>query len=295
MLKLYKIGDFMNMINLCFFLLLIIWYLFYLFFILYLFINSNGTYDVEAIDVKRSKRTLEDLSFIIYRKIKPEVLTANIVKLINNGVIKVSSENDDFILTKKSDENLSKSDFSILELLFESIGNGKTVSLNAISKYCDKHSGCSSFLLNYQIWKKMAIVGSNKNLLFEPKLEYRTVKMIQYFGFILFILNIILKINSIFGFIAIIPAIIITRIFYHVSKLTKEASSEYYGFLNFRTELKENEELLNNNRYLEYSIVLCCYDKISNENKINFVRKLDKAIRKCYTNSFFKGNRSIFK
>lgn len=286
----------MNIINVIFNFVLITWYIFYIFYIIYLTINSNGVYEVDqALDVTNINRSTEDLSLIIYRKIKPEVLTSKIVKLINNGIIRIRREDNDYILTKINDENLSKSDFNIIELLFNNIGNKNEVSLSQIDNYCEKKSGCSNFLMNYEIWKKMIVVESNKNKIFEPKLEYNTVKIIQYIGFILFILNILLKINCFLGFFIIIPSIVITIYFYHISKLTKEASEEYYGWIKFRKDIKDNVDLLNNNRYLEYSIVLRCFKNIKQENKIDFIKKLDSAIQKCYSNSFFRGNRSLFK
>lgn len=284
----------MEIISVCFNIALILWYILYILFIVYLSISSNGIYSVDDIIIS-SDVSLNDLSLIMYRKIKPEVLTASIVKLINDKKIELRKENNDFILIKKTDEDLSKADFNILELLFNIIGENNKVSLKEIDKFCETRNGCSGFLLNYEIWKKLMIVSSNKKDMFEPKLDYNKVKFFKYTGVILFILNFILKRFSIFGFIVIIPSIFISFYFYHISKLTEEASKKYYGFLKLRKDMKENNELLENNTYLEYSIVLKCFDNIHDKEKLEFVKGLDIAINKCYKKAFFNGNRSLFK
>lgn len=284
----------MEIVNLCFNIALALWYILYILFIVYLSISSNGIYSVDDIIIS-SDLSLNDLSFIMYRKIKPEVLTASIVKLINDKKIELKKENNNFILIKKTDENLSKSDFNILELLFNVIGNSNEVSLQKIDKFCETRNGCSDFLLNYEIWKKLIIVSSNRKDIFEPKIDYNKVKFFKYTGILFFILNIVLKRFSILGFIVIIPSIFISFYFYHISKLTEEASKKYYGFLKLRKDIKENNKLLENNACLEYSIILKCFDNIPDKEKLDFVNGLDIAIKKCYKKAFFRGNRSLFK
>lgn len=284
----------MEIINICFYITLILWYILYVLFVFYLSMCSNGIYSIDDIIIS-SDTPLNDLSLIINRKIKPETLTASIIKLINDKKIELKKENNDFILIKKTDENLSKSDFNILELLFTVIGNSNNVSLKQIDKFCETRNGCSDFLLNYEIWKKLMIVSSNKKDIFEPKLDYNKVKFFKYTGILFFILNIVLKRFSILGFIVIIPSIFISFYFYHISKLTEEASKKYYGFLKLRKDIKENNKLLENNTYLEYSIILRCFDNIPDKEKLNFVKGLDMSINKCYKRAFFRGNRSLFK
>ena len=92
----------------------------------------------------------------------------------------------------------------------------------------------------------------------------------------------------------ILPSIFIQVYFCKISKLNPDATQEYYGWIEFRGKLKNDRTLLDNNRYLEYSILLKCYEGIIDEPKRNFISNLDTAIRKCYFNSYFRGNRSIF-
>ena len=69
----------------------------------------------------------------------------------------------------------------------------------------------------------------------------------------------------------------------NISKLTKEYSDYYYSFLNFRKELRENPNLLENNKYFEYSILLKSYDNVTNNNKKDFgkFRSLFIIILRC--------------
>lgn len=272
-----------------------IWYGFALLLTIYLYFKDSRAYSFDKeIDVKNINRSLEDLSLLVYKKIVPEVMTASVVKLIDKGKIKLTFENNVFWLTKIEDEELNKADFSLMELLFDNIGDGKRVSVIQINDFCNKKSGNSNFLMNYQLWRKMSIVCSNKKELFDEKREYNIVRFTQYIGILLFILNIVLGIYNLFGFLVIIPAILIKVYFYKISKLTYDATQEYYGWLEFRGQLRTNPKLFDNNRYLEYSILLKCYDNIPEPLKHDFTKELDIAIKKCYLNSYFRGNRSLF-
>lgn len=287
----------MATIKIVFYIIMVLWYMYYIYLFINLYLNNSKPYDCDKIiDVKNVVIPLEDLSLIIYKKIKPEVLTATIVKLINNRKIKLEKNNDDFtLICNCHDSDLSKIELNIMELLFAVIGKDDKVTIRQINNFCTNNSGSSSFLMNYEIWKKLALVSSNKNKIFEPKLDYNKVKLVQSIGIILFILNIILKLYSFIGFFIIIPSILITIYFYNISKLTKEYSDYYYSFLNFRGEIRENPELLKNNIFFEYSIILKSYDAVSNIDKKEFAKRLDRAINKCYTNSLLYGNRSLFR
>lgn len=283
------------MIKTIFLIVIAVWYSFTFLLAIYLYFKNSKAYDYEKeINVKEINRSLEDLSLLVYKKIVPEVMTASIVKLIDKGKIKLTSENNVFWLTKIEDEDLNKADFSLMELLFDGIGNGDKVSVNQINEYCNKKSNNSTFLMNYQLWRKMSIVCSHKNELFEEKREYSVVKFVHILGILIFILNIILQIFNLFGFLIIIPAILIKVYFYKISKLTYDAAQEYYGWLQFRGSLRSDSSLFDSNRFLEYSILLKCYENINQKLKHDFIKELDIAVKKCYLNSYFRGNRSLF-
>ena len=286
------------------YIIMVLWYLYYIYLMIRLYLNNSKPYYYDnIIDIKNVDMPLSDLSLIIYKKIKPELLTSTIVKLIDDKKIILNKANDDFILIKNcDDEDLSKADFNIIDLLFNTIGSDNKVSLKKIDSFCKNNSGSSSFLMSYQIWKKLVYVSSNHSKIFEPKLDYSKVKFIQRMGIILFILNILLKYYFIIGFFMIVPSIFITIYFYNISKLTKEYSDYYYSFLEIKErfskeekkELRENPNLLENNKYFEYSILLKSYDNVTNNNKKEFTKKLDIAIQKCYRSAILNGNRSLF-
>lgn len=286
----------MKAFRIIFYIIMVLWYLYYIYLMIRLYLNNSKPYDCDNItDIKNVDMPLSDLSLIIYKKVKPELLTSTIVKLIDDKKIILNKESDDFVLIKNcDDEDLSKGDFNIIDLLFNTIGSDNKVSLKKIDSFCKNNSGSSSFLMSYQIWKKLVYVSSNHSKIFEPKLDYSKVKFIQRMGIILFILNILLKYYFIIGFFMIVPSIFITIYFYNISKLTKEYSDYYYSFLNFRKELRENPNLLENNKYFEYSILLKSYDNATNMNKKEFTKQLDMAIQKCYRSAILNGNRSLF-
>lgn len=285
----------MDIMKSLFYIVMVIWYILYVFLIIKIYIYNSRPYDYEkTVDINTLNISLNDLSLIIYKKIIPELLVATIIKLIDDKKIIIEKEDEDFILIKNcSDKSLSKSDYYVMDLLFNLIGNNK-VSIEQISNFCKNNSRSSSFLMIYQIWKKLVYVSSNHNKIFEQKLDYNKAKIIQRTGIILFILNIILKFNYFIGFFIIIPAIFIMIYFYNVSKLTKEYSIYYYSFLSFRGDVKKNPRLLEDSRFFEYSIILKCNDSTINTNKKEFTIALISAIKKSYLKSVFYGNRSIF-
>lgn len=286
--------------ELIFNIIVVLWYIIYMILLIHLYFANSRPYNFEQkVDIKNNNRKLEDLSFIIYKKLKPEVITATIVKLINTRKIKVIFENEDFWLIKNDDDNLTKAEFNIMDLLFEIVGNGTKVSLNSLINYCNNSRGCSNFLMNYELWKKFATIESNKSKLFEMKTNYRSVKLVKNTGLLIFVLNFLFRFtigfDSFFAYFTLIPSIFIIIYFYNISKLNYETSQEYYGWIVFRKELKENNKLLDNDRYFEYAIILNCYDNLENTKKLDFIKKLDLAINKCYVNAVLKGNRSLFK
>ena len=73
---------------------IMVWYGVFFLLLIYLYFKDSRPYRFERdVDVRKISRSLEDLSLLVYKKIVPEVMTANIVKLIDQAKIKLTSEN----------------------------------------------------------------------------------------------------------------------------------------------------------------------------------------------------------
>ena len=286
-------------VNVMYLLILITWYFLFLIFFLFLYFKYSKPYYVK-ID-KRVNKIPEnlnpnELSMLLHHKITPSALTATIIYLINEGII-IREKN---ILKRNcEDKVLSVSQNSALDLLFDTLGNGKKLDIDKISNFCNSNTKCTDFLIAYDIWKNMATreAVSSKQF-FVQKMDYELVKWFQYIGYFLVILNFILGLNFISGYLAIIPAYFLLQYFYKIYKRTPHYQEQFYKWLSFRDSLnniKSIEEIKINKKWcLIYSSLL---DKLSHiENVINqeqFLTKLDKDLQYCYRKAYFFGNRKI--
>ena len=287
-------------VNITYLLVLMTWYVLYIIFMIFLYFKYRRPYRVKKInkfykDIPEKLNPIE-LSMLIYHKITPSTLSATIVYLIEKGVI---VRENSFLIKGDLSKRISKSQKNAMEILFDILGDGTKVNINVISDYCRNHATSTDFLLAYDVWTSLAqreAVTSNK--FFVPKEDYELVRWFQIIGYILAILNFVLNIHNIAGYVIIIPAYFILQYFYKTYKRTKEYNEEFYkwlGFSNYISSISSKAELqLNPNAVIIYSIIL---NKISHVEQVlyneQFFTELDSSLRKCYRKAFFFGNRKV--
>lgn len=290
----------MTRINIIYLLLVITWYVLFVIFFLFLYLKYKKPYYVSNIQkvYKKIPENLNpmELSMLLHHKVTPSALSATIVYLIERGYI-IREGN---VLKKFSGElELSLSQNSALELLFDVLGNGKIVDISKIDDFCNNNSSATDFLLAYDIWNNMAVreVTASKQF-FVTKMDYELVKWFQYLGYFLVLLNVVLHCHYFAGYLIVFPAYFLLQYFYRISKRKKHYQKQFYqwlGFGNYLATLTSKDEIdLNHTWVIVYSILLNKVDHVENIFKEEqFYTKLDKSLQKCHCQAVFFGNRKI--
>lgn len=286
--------------NITYLLILITWYILFVIFTIFLYFKYQKPYRVKKIHKYYKKipenLTPPELSMLVYHKITPDVLSATIAFLIRKGLI---AREDNILRKIPSEQLLSVSQTSALELLFDVLGNGKVVDVNKISEFCHNNSSSTDFLLAYDIWANLALrEASSSKQFFVSKTDYELVRWFQIIGYVLAVLNFVFSLHYIFGYTIIIPAYFILQYFYRTYKRTPKYNEQFYqwlGFGNYLSTITSKEELgLDKDMILIYSVIL---HRVSHVEKVvndeQFLTDLDQSLQKCYRKAFFFGNRKV--
>lgn len=286
--------------NVIYLLVLITWYLLFVIFMAFIYIKYSKPYKVKKIDryYREIPESLSppELSLLIYHKISPSTLSATISFLIQKGFI---VRENNILRRIPSEQMLSVSQNSALELLFDVLGNGKVVDVNKIAEFCHNNSTSTDFLLAYDIWSNLALrEASASKQFFIQKTDYELVRWFQILGYVLAVLNFVFAFHYIAGYLVLIPAYLILQYFYKVYKRTREYNEQFYkwlGFGNYLATLNNKEELTTDkDTTIIYSIML---NKISYVEKTlngeQFLTELDHSLQKCYHKAYLFGNRKV--
>lgn len=277
-----------------------IWGISYLIFIFYLYcVNKkphHSSFLEEQYNQVPSPLTPNELSILLYKKIVPSTFTANILLLIQGGIITVEKMENDYLFLRHDYKTMSDSQKELIILLFEEMGSGDSVYLTQIDRYCNTHSGCSNFLAGYQIWKRETYRESRYNF-YEEKRGYMGVKLFKNIALLLMLLNYIMKTHLIFIYLIFIPTYCLHIYFYKIYKRTKEANTEYYKWLGYKHYLMEKDEISEAEEANAsiYGTVLGCASTV--EAKLPkhdfFIIRVESVITRCIRKSILKGDRSI--
>ena len=280
-------------------LILITWYILFFIFFIFLYIKYKKPYHLKCyVPIYKEipeKLSPIELSMLLYHKITPNALTATIAYLIEEGII-IREGN---VLKKGIKEiALSTSQESVLDLLFNVMGDGKKVDVVSISGFCNDNSNATSFLITYDVWKQLAVKEASTKQFFIQKMDYELVKWFQWIGYILAILNFVFKFNLIAGYIIIIPAYFLLKYFYKIYKRTRFYNEQFYLWLalgNYLGNVKEKSEITFNKKWaIIYSVLL---NKSYNVEKVlngeDFYTELNNSLHNCYNKAIFFGSRKI--
>ena len=248
--------------NITYLLVLITWYILFIIFMVFLYFKYSKPYRIKRIN-KYYKEVPEklnpiELSMLIYHKITPSALSATIVYLIDQGLI---VRDGDILRKIETEQFLSNSQKCAIELLFDVLGNRKTVNVNKIADFCHNNSTATDFLLNYDVWRNLAAREANANKqFFIQKMDYELVRWFQIIGYVLVVLNFVFGFHYVVGYMTIIPAYIILQYFYNIYKRTKKYNEQFYqwlGFGQYLSTIKSKDDLKDNpDSVIVYSIIL---------------------------------------
>lgn len=294
----------MNILLNLYTILIFCYYLFSILLIIYLYWNYSKPHKPEKLRNYTNKipSTISplELSILINNKITPQVLTATIYYLIGTKALIKTKEKKNIYLYRNLNfkGNLSHSQKYVIKLLIDIIGDGDRVSFTTIEKFCNNNSGSTTFLLNYEIWKRMATAEGSKKTFFETKNSKSLVKWFCIIGVILFLINIIFNLNIFLGYFLLLPSLFSVYYYKKIFKRTKKYNNQFYEWLEFSSYLQNIKDLgyqkENTNMYIMYSIVLNKLEYVEPYllNSKDFI-KLNKFIKKCYKRSYFHGSRDI--
>lgn len=280
----------------------IIWYLAFIGLTVYLYYNESKPYEAKFNEEFYTKIPSNlnpgELSYLMYKKIIPEVFTSTILVLVKKEVLTLKRHKGHFsLILNQNDVRISPSQKAVLDMLIKDMGDGEQVSFEQIEKYCNSNQNCSEFLMNYQLWVKMMIKESHKKNFYEQKLEYNQVKFLRTSGIILFILNIICGYHDLLGYFIIVPAFFIVLYFYKIFKRTKQASEDYSKWLAFKrylgniNDFKYEKSDISN--YIIYGLVLKMPELEKDLTDFICVERLNQLINHNIVMASLKGNRSI--
>lgn len=298
----------MQVIQIIYNIVLILWYLGFIGLIYYFYKTAHKPYqakfqDKYYFDIPEYLNPGE-LSILMYKKIKPDVITATILYLIRKGVIEKKGRGKKYTLIYKPSPSLrlAKSQEYILDILFQKISEGKKqITIDQINEFANSHYNCSNFLTDYQIWHKLIIQESKQKQFYEPKQNYSIIQKYRNIAIVLFLINFLLPHKIILGYFIPIPAYLMCIYFYKIYKRTEIYNEEYHKWQAFNNYLKNINNFNDSKKKLDiyyiYSSVLGSIQDLENniEGKTGFNTSLNKAINKCVINAELKGNRRLWK
>lgn len=276
------------------------WLFGYIAFIIYLHIVDSRPYISEFTEEQYPKAPSflnpYELSMLLYKKIIPSAFTASILILIKKGIILVERKENDYVFMKFNDTNLSNSQKDVMMLLFDEIGDGETVKLSSIDRFCKGHDSCSTFLFMYQNWRKNAY-REVKYKFFEQKKGYMGVKTYRNIGFLLILANFFTGIHFIPIYCMIIPIWVLYIYFYKIYKRTSEANTEYFKWLGYKNYLlsKDTFSVEEEGHASIYGVILGLAAVMDRKlpSKGDFIVSLEAIITKSVRRATLKGDRSI--
>lgn len=279
------------------------WFVLYAVVLIYLYVKNFKPYkpqfNMDFYTELPSAITPIELSDLMYKKIMPAALSAAVIDLFNEGIIKLVNDNgEDYICI----DRINARDYSIgqdytVKLLINIIGDGNRVSVNEIYKFCDRKKNCDVFLMEYNIWVRIMRKENFKHIFYETKNQYGMVKFVTVLGCALFIANIAGQFRTIIGYVTLIPAIFILLYFTKIYKRTREANEEYHKWIAFKQFLENIENfqyaIADPDKYVMYGTVLGIKGLEKKITNHAYFDRIAEAVNRCFVRAILNGNRKI--
>ena len=233
-------------------------------------------------------------------KITENALSASIMNLIYKKNIKAETiveKKDSYTFTLLNRDNCNDTENSLLDFLFNTIGNGTTFTSNELKSYASSTRTCQKFMSSYTKWKNKVIKDGQNQEFFENKKNYIWLPFLLLF-FSMF-LQFYIANNNVelpLAFISIVFAIIFLIYCLTCTKKTKKGIEHYAkwkAFKNFLNDfgnfsVKELPEIILWERYLVYATVFGLAQKVekSMNVKIKEFENVDNMDFYMYNNLY---------
>lgn len=217
---------------------------------------------------------VEVVDYLMNHKITENALSASIMNLIYKKNIKaeaIAEKKDSYTFTLLNRDNCNETENSLLDFLFNTIGNGTTFTTIELKKYASSTRTCQKFMSSYTNWKNKVIKDGRNQEFFENKKNYIWLPFLLLF-FSMF-LQFYITNNNVelpLAFASIVFAIIFLIYCLTCTKKTKKGIEHYAkwkAFKNFLNDfgnfsVKELPEIILWERYLVYATVFGLADKV---------------------------------
>ncbi|MDO8885684.1 DUF2207 domain-containing protein [Candidatus Oleimmundimicrobium sp.] len=246
-----------------------------------------------SINTEDMVSTIMDLARRGHMKIKENVV-------IRKGFFK-KKEDYDYTIAKmdKSSDGLKKFEKTLLNLLFNKVGNGQKVSLEEIKKYAKKHS--SSFQSFFKNWKKEVVSDAKKQKFLERKGLVIGLNILVSMTVIIFGILILATWEISWGFIAIVSGIIQLLLSFLLKRRSYKAALQFQQWAAFRkfllhfSNIKEAlpSSMVIWEHYLIYAIGLGVAKEVIEQLKI-VIPTINEGVATTYAGpAWFESSRGV--
>ena len=225
----------------------------------------------------------EVLEYLLKKNVSSLGFSSSILNLIDDGVIKLeeipSGKKKDYRLIKDEEKikKVTSSEQEVMDLLFNTIGNGKEVTLNEVKKYGKSTSHAEKFLESFHHWQMLAKSLGRDEHFYQSLMGVKVLPILfSCIGFLLFFLHLVLETESLWAFVLLPITLIVIIYFASFKKRSENGAMEYAKWQAFkkflldfgRMEEKELPEIAIWNKYLVYATVLGCAKEVEKQMKI---------------------------
>lgn len=224
----------------------------------------------------------EVLEYLLNKNVTEKSLSATILNLIYKKVLKVEAIDVDkkdyrLILDKDKRTDLTKSEDLAIEMFINHIGDGTSVELNKIKKYCSKESNARSIINLYNSFTKSGISAGKQKAFFANMSAIQvTAVIVALLGIGVTPLSLAFEVDFFPATMAVIIGPILALIIGGQKNYTPNGAREYKMWMAHKKFLEDfsrfdEKELLEVpfwDKYLVYATVLGCADKLSKQMKI---------------------------
>ena len=293
-------------------LLALVYVLIMIIYFVYLYIRYDREYKSDF-DHKYNREFIDDydvevVDYLLNKMITSNAMSASIMNLVYKkkiSVTEVGKKNYSFTLLSR--DGLSDAESSLVDFLFNNIGDGKEFTINQLKSYAKSTKTCTEFTSSYESWKNKVQTQAKKENFWEDNVPAKILAgFYALLGFGVFIYSVASIEDFAMSHLVIIPSFIFLIYVIAFRKKTLKGINHYKrwnafkNFLNdFGTfETKELPEIALWERYLVYAVIFGLANKVQKDmnvkiNEINAMSGSTLSTSDIYVYSHMNLSNSI--
>ncbi len=229
---------------------------------------------------------VEVIDYLFHKNITPNALSAAILNLIYKKNISFTeipdSKKKDYQFTLVTKDNLNETENILVDFLFTKVGHDNVFTTQDLKKYASGTKTCNTFMSSYTKWQNAVKKDGEQQGFFESKTMIVPGILFLIFGWLIFVLNRSLEVESILsyttGFLGV-AYFLYTLTFTKKTEKGIEHYAQWQAFKNFLNdfgtfELKELPEITLWDRYLVYATIFGLADKVEKAMNVR-IKEID--------------------